>query len=69
MEEYVTINNTTGEMRTGKNSVDFEQIEVLYYTAVATDGELETPVNVSQISCSLECDWISLRYKKQVKIL
>jgi len=43
-------------MRTGKDPVDFEQIEVLYYTVVATDGELETPMNVSKISYSFECD-------------
>jgi len=67
-EEYVTIHNTSGEMRTGKDPVDFEEIEVLYYTVVATDGELETPLNVSRISFSLQCNWILLIYKKQVII-
>jgi hypothetical protein len=67
-EEYVTIDSIAGEMRTGKDPVDFEEIEVLYYTVVATDGELETLKNVSRFSRSLECDWILLRYKKQVII-
>jgi hypothetical protein len=53
-EEYVTINRISGEMRTGKDPVDFEQNEVLYYIVVATDGELETPMKVSRISCPLE---------------
>jgi hypothetical protein len=67
-EEYITINRGTGELRTGKDPIDFEQIEVIYYTLVATDGELETPVTVSRISCSLKCDWVLLRYKKQMII-
>jgi hypothetical protein len=36
-------------MQTGRDPVDFEEIEVLYYTLVATDGELETPLNVSRL--------------------
>jgi len=53
-KEYISINSISGEMRTGKDPVDFEQIEVLFYTVVATDGELETPVKVSRIPCPLE---------------
>ena len=52
-EEYVIINKTTGEMRTGKDIIDYEEIQEIYYTLVATDGELETPINVSRNSCSL----------------
>jgi hypothetical protein len=63
-KEYVTINRISGEMRTGKDPVDFEQIEVLYYIVVATDGELETPKNVSPISYPLECGCILLKQKK-----
>jgi len=40
-------------MRTGKDIIDYEEIQEIYYTLVATDGELETPINVSRNSCSL----------------
>lgn len=46
-EEYVTIHNVSGELRTGKNPVDFEKIEEIYYTVVATDGELATELNIT----------------------
>jgi hypothetical protein len=55
-------------MRTGKDKVDFEKIETLQYTVVATDGEFETIKDVSIFSILLECDWILFRYKKQVII-
>jgi hypothetical protein len=46
-EEYVTINEDSGELRTGKDLIDFEKIEEIHYTIVASDGELETLKNVS----------------------
>ena len=59
-KEYITIQNKSGELRTGNDPVDFEQMEVLHYTVVASDGELETPLNVSRISFPLECKGILL---------
>lgn len=38
-EEYVTINPTSGELRTGKDKIDFEKIKEISYTVNATDGE------------------------------
>lgn len=46
-EEYVTIHYTSGELRTGNDTVDFEKIEELHYTVVATDGELRTLENIT----------------------
>jgi hypothetical protein len=45
--EYITLDSVSGELQTGKDPIDFETIEVIEYTVVATDGELETPMNVS----------------------
>ncbi|PNF25389.1 hypothetical protein B7P43_G09776 [Cryptotermes secundus] len=38
-EEYVTINPTSGELRTGKDKIDFEQIQEISYSVIASDGE------------------------------
>ena len=37
-------------MKTGEDMIDFEKIEKIYYTIVASDGELETSINVSWFS-------------------
>jgi hypothetical protein len=46
-QEYVTISETNGELRTGKDPIDFEAIEEIEYTIVASDGVHDTPLNVS----------------------
>jgi hypothetical protein len=46
-EEYVTINNTSGELRTGKDKIDFEKIKEISYTVNASDGENSALTSVS----------------------
>jgi hypothetical protein len=37
-KEYVTIHPDSGELRTGKDQVDFEEIEQIEYIVEANDG-------------------------------
>jgi hypothetical protein len=46
-EEYVTINRTSGELRTGKDKIDFEKIQEISYTVNASDGENSALMKVS----------------------
>jgi hypothetical protein len=46
-EEYVTINSTSGELRTGKDKIDFEKIKEISYTLKASDGENSALMTVS----------------------
>jgi len=46
-EEYVTIDNISGKLQTGKDPIDFEKIERIYYTVVANDSELATELNIT----------------------
>ncbi|XP_021930459.1 protocadherin Fat 4-like isoform X2 [Zootermopsis nevadensis] len=38
-KEYVKINAISGELRTGKDKIDFEEITEISYVVIATDGE------------------------------
>jgi hypothetical protein len=46
-EEYVTINLSSGEIRTGKDKIDFENIQKISYTVNASDGENSALMRVS----------------------
>jgi hypothetical protein len=43
----VTINNKSGELRTGKDKIDFEEITAINYIVTASDGELSDDMGVS----------------------
>jgi hypothetical protein len=45
----VTINSITGELRTGKDKVDYEKITSITYTVVASDGVNSEEMLVSYI--------------------
>lgn len=46
-EEYVTINRTSGELRTGKDKIDFEKIQEISYSVSASDGMNSALMHVS----------------------
>jgi hypothetical protein len=45
----VTLNETTGELRTGPDGIDFEEITEIIYTVIASDGENSKEMDVSYI--------------------
>jgi hypothetical protein len=67
-EEYVEIDTVLGKMLTGNDAIDFEKIEKIYYTVVATDGKWKTNISVSTTSLSLEGHRI-LRRCKQKRVI